>query len=123
MGARGARVSPRATDVQPEPPARSGGAQLLPFVVPTRGAAGTASRSARRPHGHVNLSKFFIDKPIFGVLSRLIFVAGLPRARLVPVLAITRWCRPRSWCRRNIRANPKVIAETVATPIENRSTA
>ncbi len=69
----------------------------------------------------MNLSKFFIDRPIFaGVLSLLIFLAGPDRAarrcrsrnipEVVPPSVVVRAQYP--------GANPKVIAETVATPLE-----
>src|ERR1700759_3834848 len=68
----------------------------------------------------MNISKFFIDRPIFaGVLSVLIFLSGLislfamPISEypdVVPASVVVRASYP--------GANPKVIAETVATPIE-----
>jgi multidrug efflux pump len=68
----------------------------------------------------MNLSKFFIDRPIFaGVLSLLIFIAGaialfnLPIAEypeVVPPSVVVHATYP--------GANPKVIAETVAMPLE-----
>jgi multidrug efflux pump len=64
----------------------------------------------------MNLSKFFIDRPIFaGVLSLLILIAlrVLPVAEypeVVPPAVIVRAQYP--------GANPKVIAETVAMPLE-----
>ena len=71
----------------------------------------------------MNISRFFIDRPIFaGVLSVLIFVAGLlGAARRCRSRNIPRSCRRRWSCARNIPAPiPKVIAETVATPIEEQ---
>src|SRR5947209_9875727 len=68
----------------------------------------------------MNLSKFFIDRPIFaGVISMIIFLAGaIGMARLpiseypevVPPSVVVHAAYP--------GANPKVIAETVATPLE-----
>ena len=68
----------------------------------------------------MNLSKFFIDRPIFaGVLSLLIFLGGLIAVRGLPISEYPESCRRRSSCARNYPgANPQVIAETVATPIE-----
>ncbi len=71
----------------------------------------------------MNLSKFFIDRPIFaGVLSVLIFLGGPDLAvRSCRSRNIPKSCRRRWWCARNYPgANPKVIAETVATPLEEQ---
>ena len=79
------------------------------------------SRSPGSRENLMNLSKFFIDRPIFaGVLSLLIFLARPDRgARRCRSPNTPRSCRPRSSCARNYPgANPKVIAETVATPLE-----
>src|SRR5437763_11224989 len=68
----------------------------------------------------MNLSKFFIDRPIFaGVLSVLIFVAGLLALRVMPISEYPEVVPPSVVVRANYPgANPKVIAETVATPLE-----
>src|SRR6266545_7280829 len=68
----------------------------------------------------MNLSKFFIDRPIFaGVLSVLIFVAGLLSLRVMPISEYPEVAPPSVVVRAQYPgANPKVIAETVATPIE-----
>ncbi len=68
----------------------------------------------------MNPSRFFIDRPIFaGVLSVLIFVAGLLALRVMPVSEYPEVVPPSVVVRANYPgANPKVIAETVATPIE-----
>ena len=68
----------------------------------------------------MDFSRFFIDRPIFAaVLSIVIFAAGLiaiPRLpiseypEVVPPSVVVRTVYP--------GANPKVIAETVATPLE-----
>jgi multidrug efflux pump len=70
----------------------------------------------------MNLSKFFIDRPIFaGVLSMLIFVAGLLALPFMPISEYPEVVPPSVVVRANYPgANPKVIAETVATPIEER---
>src|SRR4051812_27128383 len=70
----------------------------------------------------MNLSKFFIDRPIFaGVISMIIFLAGaIAMARLpiseypevIPPSVVVHAAYP--------GANPKVIAETVATPLEEQ---
>jgi multidrug efflux pump len=68
----------------------------------------------------MNLSKFFIDRPIFaGVLSLLIFLGGLISLRLLPISEYPEVVPPSVVVRANYPgANPKVIAETVATPLE-----
>src|SRR5512133_16794 len=68
----------------------------------------------------MNLSKFFIDRPIFaGVLSLLIFLAGLIAVRSIPISEYPEVVPPSVVVRAQFPgANPKVIAETVATPIE-----
>jgi multidrug efflux pump len=68
----------------------------------------------------MNLSKFFIDRPIFaGVLSVLIFVMGLLALPVMPIAEYPEVVPPSVIVRAQYPgANPKVIAETVATPIE-----
>jgi multidrug efflux pump len=68
----------------------------------------------------MNLSKFFIDRPILaGVLSLLIFLAGLIALRGLPISEYPEVVPPTVVVRANYPgANPKVIAETVATPLE-----
>ncbi|MBA2963876.1 MULTISPECIES: efflux RND transporter permease subunit [Ramlibacter] len=68
----------------------------------------------------MNISKFFIDRPIFaGVLSLLIFLAGLLALRGLPISEYPEVVPPTIVVRANYPgANPKVIAETVATPLE-----
>jgi multidrug efflux pump len=68
----------------------------------------------------MNISKFFIDRPIFaGVISVLIFVAGLLAMRVMPISEYPEVTPPSIVVRATYPgANPKVIAETVATPIE-----
>src|SRR3982074_1894168 len=70
----------------------------------------------------MNLSKFFIDRPIFaGVLSVLIFVAGLLALRAMPLSEYPEVVPPAVVVSAQYPgANPKVIAETVATPIEEQ---
>jgi multidrug efflux pump len=68
----------------------------------------------------MNLSKFFIDRPIFaGVLSLLILISGLLALRALPISEYPEVVPPSVVVRANYPgANPKVIAETVATPLE-----
>ena len=68
----------------------------------------------------MNLSRFFIDRPIFaGVLSVLIFLAGLIAMRTLPISEYPEVAPPSVVVRAQYPgANPKVIAETVATPLE-----
>ncbi len=68
----------------------------------------------------MNLSRFFIDRPIFaGVLSVLIFLAGLIAMRAMPISEYPEVVPPQVVVRATYPgANPKVIAETVSTPLE-----
>jgi multidrug efflux pump len=68
----------------------------------------------------MNLSKFFIDRPIFaGVLSLLMLIAGLIALRGLPISEYPEVVPPSVVVRAQYPgANPKVIAETVATPLE-----
>ncbi len=68
----------------------------------------------------MNISRFFIDRPIFaGVLSVLIFLSGLLALRVMPISEYPEVAPPSVVVRAQYPgANPKVIAETVATPIE-----
>ncbi|MEP2830035.1 multidrug efflux RND transporter permease subunit [Parvibaculum sp.] len=68
----------------------------------------------------MNISRFFIDRPIFaGVLSVLIFLAGLLALPNLPISEYPEVVPPTVVVRAQYPgANPKVIAETVATPIE-----
>ncbi|WP_295638751.1 efflux RND transporter permease subunit [uncultured Methylibium sp.] len=68
----------------------------------------------------MNLSRFFIDRPIFaGVLSLLMLIAGLLALRTLPISEYPEVVPPSVVVRAQYPgANPKVIAETVATPIE-----
>ncbi len=70
----------------------------------------------------MNISKFFIDRPVFaGVLSVLIFVSGLLALRALPISEYPEVVPPQIVVRANYPgASPKVIAETVATPIEEQ---
>ena len=68
----------------------------------------------------MNLSKFFIDRPIFaGVLSLLMLISGLIALRALPVSEYPEVVPPSVVVRAQYPgANPKVIAETVAMPLE-----
>ena len=68
----------------------------------------------------MNLSKFFIDRPIFaGVLSLLIFLAGAIAIGMLPIAEYPQVVPPSIVVRAQYPgANPKVIAETVAMPLE-----
>ena len=70
----------------------------------------------------MNFSRFFIDRPIFaGVLSTLIFVAGLLSLPSLPISEYPDVAPPTVVVRAQYPgANPKVIAETVSTPIEEQ---
>ena len=68
----------------------------------------------------MNLSKFFIDRPIFaGVISVLMVLAGLIAVQGLPISEYPEVVPPSVVVRAQYPgANPKVIAETVATPLE-----
>jgi multidrug efflux pump len=68
----------------------------------------------------MDFSRFFIDRPIFAaVLSIVIFAAGLIAIPLLPITEYPDVVPPTVQVRAVYPgANPKVIAETVATPIE-----
>ena len=70
----------------------------------------------------MNLSKFFIDRPIFaGVISVAIFLAGLLSMFLLPISEYPEVVPPSIVVTASFPgANPKVIAETVATPLEEQ---
>src|SRR5690348_15835147 len=68
----------------------------------------------------MNFSKFFIDRPIFaGVISLLIFLGGAIAINFLPIAEYPEVVPPSIVVRAQYPgANPKVIAETVATPLE-----
>lgn len=70
----------------------------------------------------MNLSKFFIDRPIFaGVLSVLIFLIGAIAMFRLPISEYPEVVPPSVVVRAQYPgANPKVIAETVASPLEEQ---
>jgi multidrug efflux pump len=70
----------------------------------------------------MNFSRFFIDRPIFAaVLSIIIFVAGLLSIFKLPVSEYPDVVPPSVVVRAQYPgANPKVIAETVAAPLEEQ---
>ncbi|MBB3945495.1 multidrug efflux pump [Rhizobium skierniewicense] len=70
----------------------------------------------------MNISRFFVDRPVFaGVLSVLIVVAGLIGMRALPISEYPDVVPPSIVVRATYPgANPKVIAETVATPLEEQ---
>ena len=70
----------------------------------------------------MNFSRFFIDRPIFAaVLSILIFVAGLIAIFKLPISEYPDVVPPSVVVRAQYPgANPKVISETVAAPLEEQ---
>jgi multidrug efflux pump len=70
----------------------------------------------------MNFSNFFIDRPIFaGVLSVLIFLGGVIAVRALPISEYPEVAPPSIVVRATFPgASPTVIAETVATPIEEQ---
>lgn len=70
----------------------------------------------------MNISNFFIDRPIFaGVLSLFIVLCGSISLGLLPISEYPEVAPPSVVVRAQYPgANPKVIAETVATPLEEQ---
>jgi len=70
----------------------------------------------------MNFSKFFIDRPIFaGVLSVLTLLGGLISLNLLPISEYPEVVPPSVVVTATYPgANPKVIAETVSTPLEEQ---
>ena len=70
----------------------------------------------------MNISKIFIDRPILaGVLSMLVFIAGVIAMGQLPISEYPEVVPPSVVVRAMYPgANPKVIAETVATPLEEQ---
>lgn len=70
----------------------------------------------------MNFSRFFVDRPVFaGVLSVLIVVAGLLGLRSLPISEYPEVVPPSIVVRATYPgANPEVIAQTVATPLEEQ---
>ncbi len=68
----------------------------------------------------MNISKFFIDRPIFaGVLSILVLLGGILAMFQLPISEYPEVVPPSVVVRAQYPgANPKVIAETVASPLE-----
>jgi len=70
----------------------------------------------------MTLSKFFIDRPIFaGVISTVILLAGLISMVLLPISEYPEVVPPSVIVKAQFPgANPKIIAQTVATPLEEQ---
>jgi hydrophobe/amphiphile efflux-1 (HAE1) family protein len=70
----------------------------------------------------MNLSRFFVDRPIFaGVISVIIFLAGIVSVFQLPISEYPEVVPPTVVVKAQFPgANPKVIAETVATPLEEQ---
>jgi multidrug efflux pump len=68
----------------------------------------------------MNFSQYFVQRPIFaGVLSAIIFIAGALSLRLLPISEYPEVVPPTVVVRAMYPgANPQVIAETVASPLE-----
>ena len=68
----------------------------------------------------MKFSQFFVNRPIFaGVLSMIIFIAGALSLRLLPISEYPEVVPPTVVVRASYPgANPQVIAETVASPLE-----
>ena len=88
-----------------------------------RRAPGRGSRPRRRqPAQAMNISSYFIDRPRFaGVLSIFIFLVGLLAIFNLPVSEYPEVAPPQIVVRAQFPgANPRVISETVATPLEEQ---
>ena len=70
----------------------------------------------------MNLSRFFIDRPVFaGVVSFVIFLAGAISVFQLPISEYPEVVPPTIQVQAQFPgANPKVISETVATPLEEQ---
>ncbi len=70
----------------------------------------------------MSLSKFFVDRPIFaGVISVMIFLGGLIAMTQLPISEYPEVVPPSVVVKAQFPgANPNVIAETVATPLEEQ---
>ncbi len=70
----------------------------------------------------LNISRFFVDRPIFaGIISFIIFLAGLLAIFVLPVSEYPEVVPPTVVVKAQFPGtNPKTIAETVATPIEEQ---
>lgn len=70
----------------------------------------------------MNISRFFVDRPIFaGVISLLIFISGLLAMFQLPISEYPEVAPPSVVVNASFPgANPKVIAETVARPLEEQ---
>lgn len=70
----------------------------------------------------MNISKFFVDRPIFAaVLSIVIFLGGLIAMGKLPISEYPEVVPPTIVVRATFPgANPRVLAETVATPLEEQ---
>src|SRR3990167_1616748 len=70
----------------------------------------------------MNFSRFFVNRPIFAaVLSILVFIAGVIAIFKLPISEYPEVVPPSVVVRAQFPgANPKVIAETVAAPLEEQ---
>ncbi|GGP27147.1 efflux RND transporter permease subunit [Silvimonas amylolytica] len=70
----------------------------------------------------MNFSQYFIQRPIFAaVLSMIIFIAGLLALKVLPISEYPEVVPPTVVVRANYPgANPQTIAETVASPLEQK---
>lgn len=70
----------------------------------------------------MNIAHFFIDRPIFaGVLSVMIFITGLLSIRILPISEYPEVVPPSIVVAASFPgANPKVLLETIATPLEEQ---
>src|SRR4030095_11129367 len=111
---RQGRSEGRRQDRRERPPARaSRHARHAPRGVPRGRGRGSPERAMKLP-------QFFIDRPIFAtVISTVIFIVGLIAAFRLPISEYPEVVPPSVIVSTQYPgANPKVIAETVASPLE-----
>src|SRR5690606_33810891 len=78
------------------------------------------SNRLHRERPFMNFSQFFVQRPIFAaVLSMIIFISGAIALRLLPISEYPEVVPPTVVVTATYPgANPEVIAETVASPLE-----
>src|SRR6202000_1928064 len=93
-----------------------------PLQCPPQSPLHEASKSTGFGKLIMNISRYFIDRPIFaGVLSVVILLAGIIALTKLPTAEYPEVVPPSVVVRAQYPgANPKVIAETVASPIEEQ---
>ena len=96
-------------------------AKGMPIFPPPPGPPGARRRRAERAR-KMDISRFFIDRPRFaGVISIFIFLVGVLAIFRLPISEYPEVAPPQIVVRAQFPgANPRVISETVATPLEEQ---